>query len=159
MSLFYWTDWILLLCGSGKTSLESERKEICLKFWILSLSMNIEELLTPTGSYIYGAPSPIFTAIWKGRLCIFKSIPWTYRFFLKLRCIIKIALSSPSFHFPSNTKSAVATAAIVSPSQREPASSRIGLAVWMGFQQEVEDGANLFCSHIKHLPLRPSSYP
>lgn len=159
MSLFYWTDWILLLCGSGKTSLESERKEICLKFWILPLSLNIEELLTPTGSYIYGAPSPIFTAIWKRRLCIFKSIPWTYRFFLKLRCIIKIALSSYSFHFPSNTKSALATAAIVSPSQRDPASSRIGLAIWMQFQQEAEDGANLFCSHIKHPPLLPSSYP
>lgn len=58
MSLSYWTDWILLLCGSGKISLESERKEICLKVWISSLSMNIEELLTPTRSYIYWTHHP-----------------------------------------------------------------------------------------------------
>lgn len=155
MSLCYWADWILLLWGSGKTSLESERKEICLKFWILSLSMNIEELLTPTRSYIYEVPSPIFSALWKERLCIFRSIPWTYRFFLKLHCLIKITLSCLSFHFPSNTKSATATAANVIPSQREPASSRIGLATWMGFQQKAKDGANLFCPDIKTLPYFP----
>lgn len=89
------------------------------------------------------------------RWCIFKSIPWTYRFFLKLHCLIKIALSTRSLHSPSNTKRAAATTAKGSPSQREPAWSRIGLAVWMGFQQEAKDGANSLCSDIKHPPPPP----
>lgn len=70
MSLSYWADWILLLCGSGKTSLESEQKEICLKVWILSLSMNIEDLLTPTRSYIYESRHP-YSVLYGKEDCVY----------------------------------------------------------------------------------------